>query len=177
MYGGRNDLGEFAQKYITIGIPTSLRLINGYEREKAVRLAADAINAKGGIKAGKETGLIVPMAGTKAWTTFGPEIDGVLNSLWEIGHIPAKSYKPSVDFFDKYKTRWGEDVQSDHGVAPAYDSVYVLKRAIEKAGTLDPDKVAKEIENTDMVGAVGKIKFDSGHQLIFGEDPNKTACG
>ncbi len=123
------------------------------------------------------SGLVVPIAGTKAWKTFGPDIDGFLNTLWEIGHIPAKFYKPSVDFFEKYKKRWGEEVQSDHGVAPAYDTVYILKAAIERAGTLDPDKVAKAIEETDFVGSVGRIKFDAGHQSIFGEDPKNAASG
>jgi branched-chain amino acid transport system substrate-binding protein len=123
------------------------------------------------------SGLIVPVAGTKAWTTFGPDIEGTLSTLWEIGQIPAQLYKPSVDFFDKYRKRWGEEVQSDHGVAPAYDSVYILKAAIEKVGTLDPDRVAKVIEEVDLAGSVGRIKFDAGHQLIFGEDPEKAACG
>jgi branched-chain amino acid transport system substrate-binding protein len=62
-------------------------------------------------------------------------------------------------------------------VAPAYDSIYILKAAIEKVGTLDPDRVAKAIEEVDLVGSVGRIKFDAGHQLIFGEDPEKAACG
>ncbi|HOV90103.1 MAG TPA: hypothetical protein PKW07_05255 [Syntrophorhabdaceae bacterium] len=47
-----------AQQYITLGVPTSLKLIEGYEGHKAAQLAAEEINAKGGIKVGNEKRLI-----------------------------------------------------------------------------------------------------------------------
>ncbi len=123
------------------------------------------------------TGFISPLTGSKAWKTFGQDIEGVLESVWEIGYFPIKAYPPSVKFSAAYVKRWKEDIQSGHGAAPAYDTVYILANAIEKAGTLDSEKVVKAIEETDMAGVVGRIKFDNGHQLIFGDDPKQTACG
>jgi branched-chain amino acid transport system substrate-binding protein len=122
-------------------------------------------------------GFISPLMGTKAWQTFGSDIEGFLNVVFEIGYFPIKAYPPTVKFSTAYAKRWKEDIQSGHGAAPSYDTVYVLVNAIEKAGTLDPDKVAKALEETDMVGVVGRIKFDKGHQLIFGNDPKTAACG
>ncbi len=49
--------------------------------------------------------------------------------------------------------------------------------AIEKAGTLDPDKVVQALQATDMAGAIGRIKFDQSHQTIFGTDPKQAAVG
>ena len=41
-----------------------------------------------------------------------------------------------------------------------YEAVYILKKAIERAGgTLDADRVVRELENTDHVAAVGRIRF------------------
>ena len=56
----------------------------------------------------------------------------------------------------------------------SYDSVYALVAAIERAGSLDSDKVVKEIEKTDMAGSIGRIKFQD-HQFIFGDDPKTSA--
>ncbi len=122
-------------------------------------------------------GFISPLMGTKAWKTFGEDIDGLMNVVFEIGYFPVKAYPPTVKFSEAYMKRWKEDIQSGHGAAPAYDTVYVLVNAIEKAGTLDPDKVVKALQETDMVGVVGRIKFDKGHQLIFGDDPKTAAVG
>ncbi len=122
-------------------------------------------------------GFISPLMGTKAWKTFGEDIDGLMNVCFEIGYFPIKAWPPSVKFSEAYQKRWKEDIQSGHGAAPAYDTVYVLVNAIEKAGTLEADKVTAAIQATDMVGVVGRIKFDNGHQLIFGEDPKTAAVG
>lgn len=120
-------------------------------------------------------GFVSPFSGPKAWQTFNGDIEGAIHVMWEIGHIPVKGYAPAGQFLDAYKKRWKEEVQSGHGVSAAYDSVYVLANAIERAGTTDPDKVAEAVSHTDMAGAIGRIKFDQGHQVIFGNDPNTAA--
>jgi branched-chain amino acid transport system substrate-binding protein len=122
-------------------------------------------------------GFLSPLMGTKAWKTFGQDIDGLMNVVFEIGYFPIKAYPPTVKFSQAYQKKWKEDIQSGHCAAPSYDAVYVLVNAIEKAGTLDPDKVVEALEATDMAGVVGRIKFDNGHQLIFGNDPKQAAVG
>ena len=122
-------------------------------------------------------GYISPLVGSKAWKVFGSDIEGSLNVVFEIGYFPIKAYPPSVKFSAAYAKRYKEDVQSSHGAAPAYDAVYVLAKAIEKAGTLDSDKVVRAIEETDMAGVIGRIRFDNDHKLIMGNDPKTAACG
>jgi branched-chain amino acid transport system substrate-binding protein len=121
------------------------------------------------------TGFISPLMGSRGWQTFGSQIEGSINVAFELGHLPVKAYPASTRFYDAYKKKWKEEMQSGHGVGPAYDAVYVLAAAIEKTDSLDPDRVAQNVEATDMAGAVGRIKYDAGHQLIFGNDP-KTAA-
>ena len=51
----------------------------------------------------------------------------------------------------------------------AYDSVYVIKEAIESADTSDPEKVNEALKNIkDFPGITGTFSFDEMH------DPVKT---
>jgi len=53
--------------------------------------------------------------------------------------------------------------------------VYILAEAIERTGSLDPDKLVAELEKTDYKGVSGRIKFNEQHVAIFGDkDPNET---
>ncbi len=123
-------------------------------------------------------GFISPMAGPGAWRTFDGKIGGLINMDFEIGSaIPTKTYAPAKQFYDKYLEKYGKPMEAGHGPAPSYDAVYILAEAIERAGTLDSEKVVAEIEKTDRQGVIGKIKFDEGHQVIYGDDPTKTATG
>jgi len=57
-------------------------------------------------------------------------------------------------------------------------AIYVLKAAIERAGSLDPDKVVTELEKTDMMGVYGRLRFDpKSHQVIPSTDPQEGAVG
>lgn len=122
-------------------------------------------------------GFISPMAGSEAWKTFEGKIAGALNAIFEIGNIPVAKVPASVEFYNGYLKRWGKEVQSGHGPAPSYDSVFLLAEAIKKAGKLDPDAIVESLKKSDRSGAIGRIRFDEGHQAIFGNDPAQTALG
>jgi branched-chain amino acid transport system substrate-binding protein len=123
-------------------------------------------------------GFISPMAPGNAWDVFDGEIGGVVNFIFEIGPIPVEAAPGSVAFHDAYAAKYGEDealALPGHGVSPAYDEVYILKDAIERAGTLEPDALVEALEATDMDGAVGHITFGEDHQAIYGTDPAATS--
>jgi branched-chain amino acid transport system substrate-binding protein len=123
-------------------------------------------------------GFISPMAGPGAWKTFEGKIGGLLNVSFEIGSaIPTEKYEPAKQFYEAYLKKYGEPMEAGHGPAPSYDAVYILAEAVERAGSLDPDKLVDEIKKTDRKGVIGRIKFDEGNQAIFGDDPNQTAAG
>ena len=122
-------------------------------------------------------GFISPMAGEAAWKTFDGKIGGLMNAIFELGNMPSEKYAPAKIFYNKYKRTYGKGIQSGHGPAPSYETVYILKEAIERAGSLDPDAIVAEIEKTDRRGVMGRIRFDEGHQVIYGTDPAETAVG
>lgn len=123
-------------------------------------------------------GFISPMSGPGAWKIFEGKIGGLLNVNYEVGSaIPTEKYAPAKVFYEAYAKKFGAPMEAGHGPAPSYDAVYILAEAIERAGTLDPDKVVAEIKKTDRQGVIGRTKFDDGQQVIYGNDPTKTAVG
>jgi branched-chain amino acid transport system substrate-binding protein len=125
-------------------------------------------------------GFISPIACENAWQVFEGEVDGFINMVYEVGQIPVKAVPKSVAFNENYGKKWGEKARqalSGHGPAPSYDSVYIMANAFERAKTVEPEAVVKALEQTDMQGAIGRIRFGKDHQAVFGYDPKETAVG
>jgi branched-chain amino acid transport system substrate-binding protein len=121
-------------------------------------------------------GFISPLAGPGAWKTFDKKIGGAINCNFELGSaIAAPKVPASVEFLKAYQKKFGKPMEAGHGPAPTYESVYILKEAIERAGTLDPDALVAEIKKTDRTGVMGRIRFDDGQQAVFGNDPKEAA--
>ncbi|MFH1156034.1 MAG: ABC transporter substrate-binding protein [Pseudomonadota bacterium] len=120
-------------------------------------------------------GFVSPMLGADAWQSFEGKIAGAMNAEFELGNIPSPKWEPSMRFHQAYKKKYGQDIQSGHGPAPSYESVYILADAIERAGSLDPDRIVSALEATDRIGAMGRMRFGRGHQIIFGCDPTQES--
>jgi branched-chain amino acid transport system substrate-binding protein len=125
-------------------------------------------------------GFISPIACENAWQVFEGEVDGFINMVYEVGPIPVKAVPKSVAFNENFGKKWGNDARmklSGHGPGPSYDAVYIMANAFERAKTVEPEAVVKALEQTDMQGAIGRIKFGKDHQAVFGYDPKETAVG
>jgi len=121
-------------------------------------------------------GFISPLAGSDAWETFDGKIGGAMNCIFELGSaIASPKVPPSEKFYAKYRRVYGKELQAGHGPAPSYESVYILAEAIERAGSLDPDALVAAVEETDRNGVMGRIRYDEGHQTVYGFDPDDTA--
>ncbi len=122
-------------------------------------------------------GFISPLAGPGAWKLFDGKISGAMNCIFEIGNMPVPKVPKSVEFYEKYQKKYGKPIEAGHSPAPAYEMVYMLKEAIERAGSVNGDKVVAALEKTDRQGAMGRIKFGKDHQVIYGNDPEVEALG
>ncbi len=122
-------------------------------------------------------GFISPLAGPGAWKSFDGKIAGAMNCIFEIGNMPVPKVPKSVEFAEKYEKKYGKPIEAGHSPAPAYEMIYILKDAIEKAGSVNGDKVVAALEKTDRMGAMGRIKFGKDHQVIYGNDPEVEALG
>ena len=71
----------------------------------------------------------------------------------------------TISFIEDFVARYG---QLPNYNADTYSALYILKGAVERAGTLDTDAVIVELEKTDHTGAAGRIVFDEAHDIIWG---------
>ncbi len=75
-----------------------------------------------------------------------------------IGTIPSLFNELAVKLNDAYEAEWG-DVVASHTME-AYDSVYLMADAIERAGSFtDPDAIVAALETTDMLLSQGRYFF------------------
>ncbi len=126
------------------------------------------------------SGYIGPATSENAWQVFEGEVEGLVNMIYEVGPIPVKAVPKSVAFNENFGKKYGQDARmklSGHGPGPSYDAVYIMANAIERAKTVEPDAVVKALEQTDIQGVVGRIKFGKDHQVVYGFDPKETALG
>ncbi|MEE9611106.1 MAG: ABC transporter substrate-binding protein [Desulfatiglandales bacterium] len=93
------------------------------------------------------------------------------------GNAPVNFNPWCMKFIEAYKKRWGLEPEG-YGTSTSYMGPYVLKDAIERAGTIDSDAVATALTKTDMVGVFGRIRFHpKSNQIISSTDPKEGAVG
>lgn len=100
-----------------------------------------------------------------------------LANVVNAGNAPSNASDWTMKFYNAYAKRWGIEPEA-YGTSSSYMSVYVLKDAIERAGSLDSDAVVAALEKTDMMGVYGRIRFDpKSHQVVPSIDPQKGVVG
>jgi branched-chain amino acid transport system substrate-binding protein len=115
-------------------------------------------------------GFIPPLGSPMAARAVGPEVEYSITVEFPVGATLALAKLPKTgQFLDKFKKKYGEIPDPPAVNSSAYDSVFVLAAAIEKAGSLDPDRIVAALEQTDYPGVSGRIKFNQDHVMIFGE--------
>jgi branched-chain amino acid transport system substrate-binding protein len=98
-------------------------------------------------------------------------------SVVNAGNCPSNATPWTMKFVDAYKMKYGLEPEG-YGTSSSYMAVYVLKDAIERAGSLKSDAVVAALEKTDLMGVYGRIRFNpKNHQIIPSVDPNEGAVG
>jgi len=100
-----------------------------------------------------------------------------LANVVNAGNAPCNASSWTMKFVNAYKKRWGLEPEG-YGTSSSYMAPYILKDAIERAGTVRSDSVVGALEKTNMMGVYGNIRFDPrSHQVIPSLDPKKGAVG
>jgi len=97
-------------------------------------------------------------------------------TLSETGNVPTNVTPKAMQFYNAFETRWGVPPRST-GCVSAYEAIYVLKDAIERAGTLDKEALITALEKTNLPAVRGTIRFDKNHQIVYGYDPKTSVLG
>lgn len=115
------------------------------------------------VKQFKDAGFKGTFLGTDGW-------DGVLSvkdvdkSIFN-GAYYTNTFDDRVEAVQKYVEAYKAKYNAETNMfgTMAYDATWVLIKAVEVAGTTDPEKVCAALEKTDYTGITGTFKFDSQH--------------
>jgi branched-chain amino acid transport system substrate-binding protein len=111
------------------------------------------------------------------WKATDGKGEFTLCNVVNAGNAASNATDWTMKFFDAYAKRWKVEPEG-LGSSSSYMAVYVLKDAIERAQSLDSDKVVAELEKTDLMGVYGRLRFDpKSHQVIPAADPKEGAVG
>jgi branched-chain amino acid transport system substrate-binding protein len=111
------------------------------------------------------------------WKASNGTCEYTVVNLVNGGNAPAEITPWTMKFVRAYEKRWGTEPEG-YGTSSSYMAIYALKDAIERAGTLESDAVVKALEEIDLMGVYGRIRFDpKSHQIIPSTDPKEGAIG
>jgi branched-chain amino acid transport system substrate-binding protein len=114
------------------------------------------------VKQAREFGIDAPILGSNG---FGNDIIYELAGAENMNNVYYASLYPIQDedeFVEKYREQFDSD--PDMFAALAYDTIYMVKSAIEQAGSDDPVAVNEALENLEeFSGITGDFIFDENH--------------
>jgi branched-chain amino acid transport system substrate-binding protein len=110
-------------------------------------------------------GITVPLLGGDGWESVTEVGSDAIQGSFYSNHYSADEKRPEVQrFVDRYKTKYGRE--PDSMSALAYDSMMVLKNAIERAPTVDHKSVRDALAAThDFQAVTGKITIDANRNV------------
>jgi len=108
------------------------------------------------------------------WEASEGEGEFAIAHLVNAANAPVEVTALSMPFASAYEDKWDLEPEG-YGTSSSYQAVYTLVDAIERAGTIEPDAVITALEETDMVGVYGRVRFDENHQIIPSLDPEEGA--
>lgn len=125
---------------------------------------------------------VLPIAGISSaveqpggWAATGGAVNYWVASPANAGNAPSEATPDTMKFYKAYTDRWLVEPEG-YGTASSYMGVKVLADAIERSGSLDSDALSKALEETDLMGVYGRIRFNpKDHQVIPSYDPKEGA--
>ncbi|MBD8007702.1 ABC transporter substrate-binding protein [Bacillus sp. Sa1BUA2] len=89
-----------------------------------------------------------------------------LNNTFTVNHYSSEDPDGKIqDFKEKFKAKYNQSPNAFNALG--YDTVYLLKDAIERAGEVDSKKIKEELEKTDGLELItGLYSVDENHHPI-----------
>jgi len=114
----------------------------------------------------KQMGIDVPIIGFSAWgvPSFTDLAGKAAVGVYSVQGFNSSDDDPVVqEFVSRYQDRWGE--RPSDPAQCYYDGMFVLKAAIEKAGTVEGEALAKALDEVEYMGVQGRMKSDEHHNF------------
>lgn len=109
----------------------------------------------------KDLGLSLPYYGCDGWDGVIKQLKGdtsvIENAVFLTPFIATAEKENIKKFVQAYEAKF--NATPDQFAADAYDAMYTIKAAIEKAGEMDDDKIIKAMTEIEVDGVTGKMTF------------------
>jgi urea transport system substrate-binding protein len=93
---------------------------------------------------------------------IGPE--NIANHLVVWNYFQTVDTPENKSFVSAYQAKYGQNRVTDDPIEAAYFGVYLWKKAVEKAGTIEVNKVRKAAKNIEFTAPSGLVKIDAKTQ-------------
>lgn len=115
------------------------------------------------VKQFKDAGFKGTFLGTDGWDGV-LEVKGVDKTIFN-GAYYTNTFDDRVEAVQNYVKTYKEKYNSDTNMfgTMAYDATWVLLKAVEAAGTTDPEKICAALEKTNYEGITGNFQYDEQH--------------
>ncbi len=111
-------------------------------------------------------GIECPIVGADGWDGLVEDAGDEVVGGYYSNHYAADSTDPAVvKFIEGFKAKYNGRIPNAFA-ALGYDSMYMLKNAIEAAGTTDPAAVRDALESSEGNYVTGHIRFDEKHNPV-----------
>lgn len=117
----------------------------------------------------RQVGVKSTFLGGDGWDGVAKTLDASdykdIENSYFTNHFSLQDNSEKVQAFVKaYNDEYGEDPSAF--AALGYDAVYILKQAIESAGSLDPEAITDAMKAVKLDGVTGSLTFDENNNPI-----------
>ena len=120
----------------------------------------------------KDAGLTSDKIQTLSVSVAEEEVRGI-GAENMLNHLTAWNYFQTTDtpankkFVEAYKKKFGNDRVTDDPIEAGYFGVYLWSKAVEKAGSVEVDKVREAAKNLEFDAPGGNVKIDEKNQHVW----------
>lgn len=117
----------------------------------------------------REVGVKSTFVGPDGWDGVAKALDAsaypAIENSYFTNHYSVEDKNEKVqNFLKAYRAKYNEEPSAFSALS--YDAAYLIKNAIEKAGTTDKEAVVKAIKESDFSGVTGHLKFDEKNNPV-----------
>ncbi len=117
----------------------------------------------------REVGVNSTFVGPDGWDGVAKALDasayGAVENSYFTNHYSVEDQNEKVqNFLKAYREKYNDEPSAFSALS--YDAAYLVKEAIEKAGSTDKDAVVKAMKESDFAGVTGHLRFDEKNNPV-----------
>ena len=117
----------------------------------------------------REVGVKSTFIGPDGWDGVAKALDssayGAVENSYFTNHYSVEDTNEKVqNFLKAYREKYKDELSAFSALS--YDAAYLMKDAIEKAGSIDKDAIVKAMKESDFAGVTGHLRFDEKNNPV-----------